>query len=464
MNVSERLHRIFNPDSVAVIGASSNPRKPGFLCTTSLVNDGFRGAVYPVNPSLTELSGWKAYPSVLDIPGQPDLAISVVPAEQALAVTEECIQKGVKGIIHVSAGFNEIGSETGAHLQSALRAVANKADITIVGPNTMGLLNTKANLNATFSPGLSLVKSGNVSVVSQSGGMSVYLVNALAGNNIGIGKVIGLGNRCNLDFDDMVTYLAGDEETGVLVLYIEGMDNPKKLMQAARKAAAYKPVVVMKGGRSEESGKSTASHTGALAGNYELYKAAFAQSGIITVESLTELADVTKALALQPPANGNRMAVLSLQAGPGIIAADKLYEYGMKLAVFDEDTRQRLRKNISPLLSIENPVDMAWTGSNFDASQEILNAVIDDKGIDGILVAFISFELSRELPKAIVEIARGKTTKPVVVCAGSLGRSENTVNDLEDAGIPVFPFPDRACTGLRGLMAYGETIDRNRQE
>jgi len=454
MDLTYQLNHIFKPGSIAVIGASSNPQKPGYLCTSNLINDGFKGTIYPVNPSLSELLGVKAYPSILDITGDVDLAISVVPAEQAVSVLKDCIKKQVKGIVFVSAGFNETGSEMGSQLQSELKDMAEKGGIKIVGPNTMGLINTKVNLNATFSPGLGMGKTGNVAVVSQSGGMCVYLVNALSDNNIGVGKVIGLGNRCNLDFDEIVDYLAQDEETDVIVLYIEGLNNPRKLMSTAAETVPKKPIIVLKGGRSEESSMATRSHTGSLAGKYEYYKAGFKQGGMISVDTLTELADMTKALLLQHPTKGNGLAILSLQAGPGIIAADKAREFGMKLSVFSQDTKKRLREKISPLLSIENPVDMAWTGSSIDASREILHSVLADENVDAVLLAFISFELSRELPKALIEVA-GMTRKPIIACVGSLGMSEDTINALEEAGIPTYPLPDRACTGLAGLVKYG---------
>jgi acyl-CoA synthetase (NDP forming) len=460
MDIYSKLNHIFYPDSVAVIGASANPQKPGYLCTSNLVNDGFKGKIYPVNPSLSELFGLKTYPSILAVPDEVDMAISVVPAAQAVSVLEDCVKKHVKGIIFVSAGFSEIGSDIGTHLQDELREIADKGDIKIVGPNTMGLINTKVRLNATFSPGLGLDRTGNVSVVSQSGGMCVYLVNALSDNNVGVGKVIGLGNRCNLDFDEMVEYLAQDDETDVIVLYIEGLNNPKKLMDATARTVKAKPIVVFKGGRSEDSSTATRSHTGSLAGNYEYYKAAFKQGGMIPVDTLTELADVTKALLLRSPANGNRLAILSLQAGPGIIAADKAREYGMRLSVFSQDTRKRLREKISPLLSIENPVDMAWTGSDIDTSREILKAALEDENVDAAIVAFISFDLSRELPKALIE-ASGMTRKPIVACVGSLGSADETIQALEASGIPTYPFPDRACTGLTGLIKYG-SIRENR--
>ena len=457
MDLTSQLDHIFNPTSVAVIGASANPKKPGYLCTSNLITDGYQGRIYPINPSLSEFSGLKTYATILDIPDEVDLAISVVPAEQAISVLKDCVIKQVKGIIFVSAGFSEIGSEIGTNLQYELKNIADKGGVKIIGPNTMGLINPRANLNATFSPGLGLRKKGYASVVSQSGGMCIYLVNALADNNIGIGKVIGLGNRCNLDFDEMVEYLACDDETEVIVLYIEGLNDPKKLMDATLKAVKKKPIIALKGGRSEESSQATRSHTGSLAGNYEYYKAAFKQGGMISVDTLTELADATKSLHLQPPARGNRLAVLSLQAGPGIIAADRVREYGMRLSVFSQDTKKRLRERISPLLSIENPVDMAWTGSDIDTSREILRAVLEDENVDAVIVAFISFELSRELPKALNEV-NSLTDKPIIACVGSLGSVEDTINSLEEAGIPTYPFPDRACDGMAALVRYGEIL------
>jgi len=461
MDLVAQLDCIFNPRAVAVIGASANPEKPGFMCMTSLVRDGFKGKIYPVNPGLSELFGLKAYPSILAIPEDIDLAVVVIPAEQTISVIEECIVKGIKGAILVSAGFREVGSETGLSLQATLQEIANRGGIKIVGPNTLGLINPRANLNATFQPGLGLSKIGNVSVVSQSGGMCIYLINALTSNNVGISKVMGIGNRCNLDFDEVVAYLAQDNETRVIVLYIEGIEQPKRLMRIARKVAKQKPILVYKGGRTQESNRATLSHTGALAGKYELYKAAFTQSGMMIVDTMTELVDMTKALVFQPSLASDRVAVLSLQAGPGIIIADKCREFGLRLAELSPTTRQRLRHFISPLLSIDSPVDMAWTGSNFDSSREILRAVLEDDGVDAVVVAFISFELSGELPKAIIDVAR-HSIKPILVCQGAPDAAASVTKALEDANIPVYPFPDRAVTGLAGLLRYGsilKTID-----
>jgi acyl-CoA synthetase (NDP forming) len=459
MDFIVQLDSIFHPKAIAVIGASSSPNKPGYMCLNNLIKDGFKDKIYPVNPGLPELLGLKTYPSVLEIPEEIDLAVIVIPAEQTISAIEECIKKGIKGAILVSAGFKEVGSEIGLDLQSRLRDIANKGNIKIIGPNTLGLINPRANLNATFQPGLGLCKAGNVAVVSQSGGMCIYLVNALTGHNVGVSKVMGMGNRCNLDFDEVVTYLAWDKETSVIVLYIEGLEQPNKLMKIASEVTKQKPIVVYKGGRTEDSNTATLSHTGALAGKLELYKAAFSQSGMIMVDSITELVDTTKALALQPPPAGNRVAVLSSQAGPGIIIADKCRDAGLKIARLAPATKKHLRQFISPLLSVENPVDMAWTGSNYENSRGILKAVLEDDGVDAAVVAFLSFELSQELPKAIINVSK-HYRKPITVCLGSLGPAESVQKALEDANIPTYPFPDRAITGLSGLIRYGNILKR----
>jgi acyl-CoA synthetase (NDP forming) len=458
MDLVEQLDHIFYPRAVAVIGASANPAKPGFLCTSSLVEAGFKGEIYPVNPSLPELFGLTSYPSIRDVPGEVDLAVIVIPADQTISAIEECISKGVKGAILVSSGFSEVGSETGTDLQTELRDVANRGQIKIVGPNTLGLINLKANLNATFQPDFGSCKSGNVAVVSQSGGMCVYIIPTLSGCNVGISKAMGMGNRCNLDFDEMVTYLAQDEETKVIVLYIEGAGQPKRLASIAKEVVKRKPIVVYKGGRGEESNRATMSHTGALAGKYEFYKASFIQAGMIAVDSITQLVDITKALVYQPPAPGNRVAIMSVQAGPGIVMADKCRDLGLKPAQFAPATKRRLRQFISPLLPVDNPVDAAWIGSSYDASRAVLNAILEDDGVDSLIVAFTFFALSTDLYKAIIDLSK-QHRKPIAVCLGSISEGVHTqIQALEDNHVPTYPLPERAVSGLSGLVRYGEIL------
>ena len=458
MDLIEQLDRIFCPKTVAVIGASANPEKVGFMCVGNLLEAGFGGRVYPVNPGLAQLFGLRAYPSVNAIPGEIDLALIAIPAELTISAIKECIAKGVKGTILISGGFREVGTETGLNLQAELREIANRGGMKIIGPNTLGLVNPRAKLNASFQYTLSLSRVGNVAVAAQSGGTTIYLVHALTNHNVGISKAIGLGNRCNLDFDELVTYFGQDRETEVIVLYVEGLEQPQRLITAAREVTKRKPIVVYKAGRGEEIDRATLSHTGALAGKYEFYKAGFTQAGMIVVDGLMELVDVAKALAFQPAAGGNRVAILSVQAGPGIIMADKCAELGLKLAQFSPTTRQRLRQLASPLNPVDNPVDLAWKSDEFDTCREMLGIVLDDDGVDAVTVAAVFYGSNMEVMRAVVDVA-GYSKKPITVCLDSpRGAAYAEISALEESGIPTYPLPERAVSGLAGLVRYGQIL------
>ena len=458
MDLVKQLDRIFNPGSVAVVGASANPEKMGFMCVGNLLEAGFGGRVYPVNPGLAQLFGLKAYPSVAAIPGEVDLAMVVIPAELTLSTIEECVAKGVKGAILISGGFGEVGTGIGAELQAKLKSAADRGGMKIIGPNTLGFVNPRARLNASFQYTLSLSQIGNVAVAAQSGGTTIYIVHALTNHNVGISKAIGLGNRCNLDFDELVTYFGQDKDTRVIVLYVEGLEQPQRLFEAARKVVKRKPIVVYKGGRGEEMSRATLSHTGAPAGDYPSYEVAFRQAGMIAVDSITEVVDTAKALAFQPAAEGNRVAVLSVQAGPAIIMADKCREQGLALAEFSAATKSRLEKLASPLNAVDNPVDLAWKSDEFDACREMLKAVLNDDGVDAIIVAAVFYSSNMELMRAVVDLAK-YSQKPMTVCLDSpRGVAYAEINALEASGIPTYPLPERAVTGLAGLVKYGEIL------
>jgi acetyltransferase len=422
------------------------------------VEAGFRGKVYPINPGLSELMGLTTYPSISALPGDVDLAIIAIPAELSVSVIEECISRGLKGAVIITSGFGEVGTEIGADLQAKMRYTANKGGIKIIGPNTLGLVNTRFKLNATFNPTFSSIKTGNVALITQSGGTSGYISNALHNHNIGLSKLIGLGNRCNLDFPEILSYLAQDKETDIIIMYIEGAEQPRQLIKAASEVVKRKPIVVFKGGRGEVMNSATLSHTGALAGKYEFYKAAFTQAGMIDVDSITELVDTVKALAFQPPSSGNRVAVLSVQAGPAIIIADRCRELGLKLAEFSIVTRQKLRQLISPLNPIDNPVDIAWQHDKLDPLRAMLEVTLQDEGVDAVIVASVYY--TGELTRAVTEIGQ-YSHKPIIACHSSFGGgSDDQQKALEENHIPTYPLPDRAVTGLAGLVRYGEILKK----
>ncbi len=458
MNLVEQLDRIFYPRSVAVVGASANPEKMGFMCVGNLLEAGFGGKVYPVNPGISELFGLEVYPSVAAIPGEVDLAMVVIPAELTLSTIEECVAKGVKGAILISGGFGEVGTGTGNDLQAKLKDIADKGGMKIIGPNTLGFVNPRARLNASFQYTLGLSQTGNVAVAAQSGGTTIYITHALTNHNVGISKAIGLGNRCNLDFDELVSYFGQDKDTGVIVLYVEGLDEPERLFNAAAKVTKIKPIVVYKGGRGEEMSRATFAHTGAAVGDYGFYEKSFREAGMLVVDSITEVVDTAKALAFQPAAEGNRVAILSVQAGPAIIMADKCREQGLALAEFSAGTKRKLKKLASALNAVDNPVDVAWKSEDFNACRQMLKAVLDDDGVDAIIVAAVFYASNMELMRAVVDIA-GEAKKPMTVCLDSpRGAAHAEINALEAGGVPVFPLPERVVSGLAGLVKYGEIV------
>jgi len=307
---------------------------------------------------------------------------------------------------------------------------------------------------------LGLINPGSVAVAAQSGAVSQYIADALTSNNVGISKFISMGNRCNLYFDEILEYLAQDEQTRVIVMYIEGLERPRQFMSVARQVARRKPVLVYKAGRNEKLNQASLSHTGALAGNYELYKAVFTQTGIIAINSMTELVDVTKALAFQPPSSGNRVAVLSGGAGPGIIMADKCHELGLSLAEFSPATLRQLRQLISPLNPVDNPIDLAWVSGNFDACRQVLKVVIEDDNVDMLATAGAYIYRQLGLMRAIVDIS-GCYRKPLAfACLYTLvGEDDAEIAKLEENSIPVYPLPDRVVTGLAGLFKYGKILN-----
>ncbi len=455
MGLLDQLDHIFYPRTIAVVGASANPEKLGFMCMANLLEAGFKGRIYPVNPDLAELFGLRAYPSLRAIPGEVDLAIVTIPAELTVSAIEECVAKGVKGAIMFGGGFREVGTEVGLHLQDRIRDIANKGALKIIGPNSLGVINPGANLNATFQMTFNSLKAGNVAVAAQSGGICAYIVHALTNHNVDISKVISMGNRCNLDFDEVVTYLAEDEETRVIALYVEGLEQPKQLMNVARQVVKRKPIVVCKGGRGEDSNRATLSHTGVLAGKYEVYKAAFTQAGIIVANNLTELVDVAKALAYQPPAAGNRVAIFSIQAGSGIVMADRCRELSLRLADFSPATKKKLRQLASPLYPIDNPVDI---GPGTTAQREMVEIAFQDDGVDAVTAAAVYHPITMELIRAVIDVSKNYK-KPITMCLDSPGGAAYAeLNALEESHIPTYPLPERAVTGLAGLVRYGDIL------
>ena len=450
------LEAIFRPRSVAVIGASNNPGKLGFHVMKSLTHGRYPGKIFPVNPGKGEIFGMKTFPFLSHAPGEVDLAIIVLPAEQVPKTIKECEAKGVAGIILITAGFKEIEDKRGETLQREIAELANQSGINIIGPNTFGVVNLHLPINASFTPEFSWGQKGGISLVSQSGGMSHLMAFLSMKSELGFSKIIGVGNRCNVDFGDVVDYLIDDPETGVIALYLEGIDHPRQLMEVAKRGRGKKPIVAYKVGRSRTSDRASQFHTGSLAGRHEIYEGAFKQAGVLTVVSSEDLLDSAKALALCPLPEGRRVAVLSGQAGPGMAACDVCEEEGLSLSPFSTETQRRIEDLLPPLAIRTNPVDMGPAWYDSEAIKGIVQAVLNDKSIDAILLCIMFASANKASAGILADLLLdGRREKPVLCCfSAPQGIWEEEIRRLEQSGIPNYPTPERAARSLASLVKF----------
>jgi len=451
------MHTLFNPRSVAVIGASDKPAKLGFHVMKSLTKGGFPGTITPINPISKEIMGIEAVGSISDIPGEVDIAIVVLPSRMVPGVFEECISKGVRGIVLITAGFKEIEDPQGAVLHEQLAGIVKEAQIPVIGPNTFGMINCRTNLNASFTPEFSMVRNGRIGLVSQSGGMC-HLISFLAmREEIGFSKIVGIGNRLNIDFEHMVHYLMQDQDTGVIALYMEGIDQPRRLQELATSLRGTKPIVAYKTGIGNLGDQASHSHTGSIAGKGEVYSGAFKQGGVLEVTGVEELLDTAKALARFPGLEGDGIAILSSQAGPGIAAADRCQKSNLSIIPFTEQTQDRINEILPPLALRVNPVDMGPAWYDSDAVINILKAVLEDETIDGVLLFMMFASANVDSIKGLSFLLEGsEPQKPIITCLSAPpGIWDHSIQGYEDAGVLVnFSTPERAARAMGNLNRY----------
>jgi len=452
----EGMEALFTPGTVAVIGASDNPGKLGSHVMRSLTDGKYPGKIFPVNPGKSEIMGIKTYPSLLQIPGPVDLSIIVLPAESVPKTVVECGEKGVKGVVLITAGFREIEDKKGEDLQTEITELASSSGIKIIGPNTFGMVNLHLPLNASFTPEFSWVDKGGISLVSQSGGMSHLIAFLSLQNKVGLSKIIGLGNRCNVDFSETVEYLIRDSQTTVIALYLEGIDQPRKLMEVAERGNGEKPILAYKVGRSATSDRASQFHTGSLAGKHEVYEGAFKQAGILTVGSSEELLDAAKALAACPLPEGNRVAVLSGQAGPGMAACDVCEMERLTIPPFSAETQKKVEELLPPLAIRTNPVDMGPAWYDSAAIRGIVKTVLEDREIDAVILCVMFASANRSAVRVLTDLLLERRPKKPILCCFSSPRGiwDDELKQLEGSGIPNYPTPERAAKALSNLYKY----------
>ena len=451
---------LFNPRSVAVIGASDKEAKLGFHVMKSLTRGGYTGKIIPVNPGSREIMEFMAYPGVNEYDQQIDLAIVVVPAQRVPAVFVECVNKGIKGIVLITAGFKEIDDPAGGDLHEEIAGIANASRIPVIGPNTFGMINFHSNLNASFTPEFSRLKKGSICIVSQSGGISHLLGFMAMRADVGFSKIVGLGNRLNVDFAQMLEYLMGDTDSKVIVLYIEGVDQPRELIEQAKKYNSKKPIIAYKTGKGRVGDQASLSHTGSMAGRHEIYAGALTQAGILTVDNTETLLDTAKAMAFCPIPDFPGMAVLSGQAGPGMAACDLCVDQGLKIVQFTQKTQQTINERLPPLALRTNPVDMGPAWYDSEAIEGIVRAVMDDDNVGGILFLMMFASANVDALKGISGLLeKWGQQKPVISCILSPpGIWDKQIRALEESGSLInYPTPERATRVMANLWRYRKT-------
>ena len=464
MSKKEILHKLkslFNPETVAVIGASDNPDKLGFHVMKSLTDGGFNGEIVPVNPGSKRIMGIPASPSIIGVRNPIDLAVIVLPADLVPEIFEECHIKRIKGIVLITAGFKEIDDPTGGKRQSKLAEIANRAAIPVIGPNTFGIINLHKNLNASFTPEFSWLEKGDVTLVSQSGGISHLLAFMAMRRNMRISKIIGLGNRLNIGFADMIAYLMDDPETKVLALYLEGINEPRHLVETAIANRGKKPIVAYKTGSASKGDQESLSHTGSMAGNQKVYEGALRQAGIFCVNSTQALMDLSQTLSVCSLPEGRRIAILTGQAGPGMAACDVCETEGLEIAPFKPETQKIINELLPPLALRTNPVDMGPAWYNSDAVHGIVRAVMDDENVDGIILLTMFASANRDVvPNLSRLFIKWNQKKPVITCFISPpGIWDKHVISLEKAGAIInLSSPERAAKTMACLWQYKKMI------
>lgn len=459
------LDPLFNPKSVAVIGASRREEAVGHAVFKNILSGGYQGVLYPVNPKAESILGVRCYPSILKIPDSVDLAVLVVPAPLCISALKECIQKKVRGVIVISAGFKETGPE-GAALEQELVRLSAKHKIPLLGPNCLGAINTDPafSLNATF--GRTMPKEGKIAFVSQSGALGTAVLDYAKGAGIGFSKFVSMGNKAALTELELLEYLSGDEKTDVILMYLEDLSHPREMIDLCRQITGEcehcKPILAIKSGRTLQGARAASSHTGSLAGSDEVYTAIFAQGGILRVETVDELFDYAKGFSLRKLPQGNRVAILTNAGGPGIMATDACVRYGLEMAKISEPIQAKLRKILPPAASAANPVDILGDAQHdrYDAS---LHVLLEDKGIDSILVILTPQAMTdiEEIAEVIGRAAQ-ETKKPVFASLMGIVDVSAGVEVLKKYHVPHYRFPESAAKTLAQMARYTAWVNRPR--
>jgi len=442
---------LFNPKAIAVVGASTKPHTVGNDLVQNLINHKFTGAIYPVNPKAPDILGLKAYPSLADVPGPVELIAVAVPAAAVLDVVEQAKNIGVKAMVLLSAGFKETGHE-GAELEKQLSAAVRKAGIALIGPNCLGIINAdpKIQLNATFAR--KMPRPGKLAFLSQSGALCTSVLDYAEEWQIGFSKFVSFGNKADVNEVDLLAYLAKDEETRVIAMYLEDITNGRAFIETARRVfwEYGKPIICIKSGRSPEGAKAVSSHTGSLAGSDSVYDAILEQSGIQRVDTIAGLFDYAALYTTQPMAKGNKLGIITNAGGPGIMATDAAIRSGLQLAKLSDQTKDKLRASLPAAAAFGNPVDVIGD-AHADRYHAAVRTVLEDPDVDMGLIILTPQSMTEieDTARVIPEAIKG-LGKPVACSFMGAEAVAEGAKMLRESGLPNYAFPEDAIFALSG--------------
>ena len=460
------LERVFNAQSVAIIGASRDTKKRGFQAIRTLLDDKYEGRIYPVNPREVSIFGLQCYKNILDIEGPVDLALITTPAHTIPSMLEDCGKKGVAGVVIIAGGFGELGGK-GKTLERQIVEKARLHNIRIIGPNTSGMINLEKNLNLV---GVKNVPKGDIALISQSGNMALHLITeATLKSRKGFSYYVGVGNEADIKFHEYLEFFRNDPATKAILMYVEGMREGRKFLQQAFRTTSEKPIILLESGRSSTGKKSAGSHTGALAGISEVARTAFSRAGIINIENSDELFPAAETLSSLPPMRNNRVAILADGGGHATIAADLLTDHGVEIPRLSKKTQARLKEVLPPNASVLNPVDVAGgTDSNPGIFADCARILLEDRNIRGLLIVglfggygirfaeelkFVEEDAAHQMGKLVK-----KTGKPIVLHSLYNFAKPHSLELIRYYDIPVYDSLDIACKCVAVLSEYGHYL------
>jgi acetyl coenzyme A synthetase (ADP forming)-like protein len=461
--MKHELETFFKPKSIAVVGASKDSTKIGHAALKNILISNYECKLYPINLKEKEILGIKCYQKLADVPGKIDLVLVSVPAKIVPQIMRECARKKVENVIIISSGFSEAGNY---ELEDEVKQIVENSKMRVLGPNTMGYKNASDGLDASFVFGVP--RKGNLALVSQSGALGIGMIYLANKEFVGISKIIGVGNKLDIDDDDLIDYFSQDPETNVIGLYIEGIKDGRAFMDSIK--SCNKPVLVVKAGRSNAGARATASHTGSMAGSDKIYSAAIKQAGGIRCRDIVELFDMARALAGQPPAKGNRIGIITNGGGLGILLTDACEANGLTIPKLSPKTYKKIDKILPDLVKPNNPVDLV-ADAGFYRYETCTKALLEDSNIDGIIIASVhgGYARPREFTGAILKMIRERKLhethkKPILGTWVGGKEFEDLVLDLKSAGVPIYPSSWRTARSMFGLYVEGKRIKREKQE